>query len=142
MAPLSVAETLFVELAATCADTRRSFDRHVGLSQVQRQLLVLLGEEGEQRHSVLQERLAVDGAMVTRLVKRLEADGTVARRLDPDDNRYTLATLTLAGEELVASLGATHRRFLTRLLSGVDPADQSVVVRVLAQVRANVREVG
>ena len=141
MAP-SLAETLFVELAATCADSRRCFDRHVGMSQAQRQLLVLLKAEGELRHATLQQRLGVDGAMVTRLVKRLEADGMVARRLDPDDNRYTRASLTPAGEALVAELGAAHRRFQSRLLAGVDRADQEVVVRVLEQVRANVRAAG
>jgi DNA-binding MarR family transcriptional regulator len=140
MAP-TLAETLFLQLATTCADTRRCFDRHVGMTQSQRQLLAVLHDEHEVSHATLQQRLGVDGAAVTRLVKRLEADGAVARRLDPDDNRYTLASLTPAGEALVAELGTAHGRFQTRLLAGVDRADQEVVVRVLEQVRANVRAI-
>ena len=138
----SLVETLFLQLAGACADTRRCFDRYVGMSQAQRQLLVLLKDEGELRHAVLQQRLGVDGATVTRLVKRLEADGAVARRLDPADNRYTFASLTEAGEALVADLRTAHRRFQSRLLAGVDRADQEIVVRVLEQVRANVRAAG
>jgi DNA-binding MarR family transcriptional regulator len=134
-------ETLFLELAAACTDTRRCFDRYVGMTQAQRQLLAVLQAEHEVTQAALQQRLGVDGAAVTRLVKRLEADGAVARRLDPDDNRYTLASLTAAGETLVAGLAAAHSRFQSRLLTGVDRADQQVVVRVLEQVRANVRAV-
>jgi DNA-binding MarR family transcriptional regulator len=139
--PPSLAETLFLQLATACADTRRCFDRYVGMTQSQRQLLGVLQAEHEVSHAVLQQRLGVDGAAVTRLIKRLETDGAVARRLDPDDNRYTLASLTAAGETLVAELGVAHRRFQTRLLAGVDRADQELVVRVLEQVRANVRAV-
>ena len=140
MAP-SPSETLFLQLAAACADTRRCFDRYVGMTQAQRQLLAVLQAQHEVSHAALQKRLGIDGAAVTRLVKRLEADGTVIRRLDPDDNRYTLASLTAAGQTLVAELGAAHRRFQSRLLAGVERADQEVVVRVLEQVRANARVV-
>jgi DNA-binding MarR family transcriptional regulator len=122
MAP-SLPETLFLELAVACADTRRCFDRYVGMSQAQRQLLAVLREDHEVSHATLQRRLGVDGATVTRLVKRLEADGAVTRRLDPADNRYTLASLTEAGERLVADLSAAHRRFQSRLLAGVDATD-------------------
>jgi DNA-binding MarR family transcriptional regulator len=140
MAP-PLAETLFLELAAACTETRRCFDRYVGMTQAQRQLLAVLQAEHETTHAALQHHLGVDGAAVTRLVKRLETDGAVARRLDPDDNRYTLASLTPAGATLVAEVTAAHRRFQSRLLAGIDRADQEVVVRVLGQVRANVRAV-
>lgn len=136
-----LAETLFLELAAACTDTRRCFDRYVGMTQAQRQLLAVLQAEHEVTQAAMQQRLGVDGAAVTRLVKRLEADGAVARRLDPDDNRYTLVSLTAAGETLVAELAAAHRRFQSRLLTGVGRADQEVVVRVLEQVRVNVSAV-
>jgi DNA-binding MarR family transcriptional regulator len=140
MAP-SLAETLFVDLAAACSATRRSFDRYVGMTQAQRQLLVVLQADHEITQAAVQRRLGVDGAAVTRLVKRLEAEGAVSRRLDPADNRYTLVSLTTAGEALVAELAAAHGAFQARLLAGVDRADQQIAVRVLEQIRANVRAV-
>lgn len=94
------------------------------------------------RHAELQRRLGVDGASVTRLVKRLESQGTVARRLDPDGNRFTLASLTAAGEDLVAELRATHRAFQNRLLAGIAARDQETVVRVLERLRANIHALG
>jgi DNA-binding MarR family transcriptional regulator len=132
-------EALFRQLAAACSESRRSFDRRVGRSQAQRQLLALLREQGELSHAELQRQLGVDGATVTRLVKRLESEGTVARRLDPGDNRFTLASLTSAGEALVAGLHAAHRAFQDRLLAGVDERDQETVVHVLERLRANIR---
>ena len=43
------------------------------------------------------ERLQVNAASVTNAVDRLEADGLVARRSNPDDGRVTLAALTPSG---------------------------------------------
>jgi DNA-binding MarR family transcriptional regulator len=135
-------ETLFRHLGAVCSESRRSFDRRAGMGQAQRQLLALLHEQGEVRHAELQQQLGIDGAAVTRLVKRLESEGMVARRLDPDDNRFTLASLTRPGEALVAELRAAHRALQDRLLAGVDQRDQETVVRVLEQLRLNIRGLG
>lgn len=132
-------DTLFQQLAAACSESRRSFDRRTGMSQAQRQLLAVLHEQREVSHAELQRQLGIDGATVTRLVKRLESEGTVARRLAPADNRFTLASLTRVGEELVAELRAAHRTFEDRLLANVDERDQDTVVRVLEQLRANIR---
>jgi MarR family transcriptional regulator for hemolysin len=132
--------TFFQVLALTCTETRRRFDRHVGMSQVRRQLLALLGDEHEVSHAALAKRLGVDGAAVTRLVKNLESQGAVSRRLDPDDNRFTLASLTEAGEALVADLQSAHQQYQERLLAGISQDEQEAVVRVLERVRHNIEQ--
>ena len=48
------------------------------------------------------ERLQVNPASVTNAVDRLEADGLVTRRSNPDDGRVTLAALTPSGRRVVA----------------------------------------
>lgn len=58
---------------------------------------------------------------------------------DPGDNRFTLASLTAAGEERVAELRAAHGEFQERLLAGIGRGDRKTVVRVLEQLRANLR---
>ena len=68
------------------------------MSQTRRQLLALLSQIGEVSHATLQQQLAVDGATVTRLVKQFESAGVLSRRLDPQDNRYTLVSLTTSGQ--------------------------------------------
>jgi MarR family transcriptional regulator for hemolysin len=141
MAPSTTQDSFFQILALTCTETRRCFDRYVGMSQVRRQLLAVLADEHEVSHAALAKDLGVDGATVTRLVKSLESGGTVRRRLDPDDNRYTLASLTGAGEKLVADLRAAHRRYQASLLARISEDEQDVVVRVLERVRRNIEQV-
>jgi DNA-binding MarR family transcriptional regulator len=100
------------------------------------QLLIQLQHE-ETSHDALRRHLGVDGATVTRLVKELENDGFVTRRPDPDDNRYTLAALTPAGEEFTAQLGSRHQKYLEGLLQGVSAEDRELTLLVLAHVRNN-----
>ena len=134
-------DMFFQVLALTCTETRRCFDRHVGMSQARRQLLAVLAEEREVSHAALAKRLGVDGAAVTRLVKSLESQGAVSRRLDPDDNRFTLASLTEAGEDLVADLHSAHQQYQAHLLAGINQVEQEAVVRVLERVRRNIEQV-
>ena len=131
-------DEFFLELAQACSETRRAFDRSVGMGQARRQLLVVL-DDGEVSHAALAGHLGIDGAAVTRHVKALELAGFVRRRLDPADNRYTLASLTDRGRERVAELRAAHGRFQRQLLAGVDADDRRATVRALARVRANIR---
>lgn len=130
---------LFLQLAATCAESRLAFDREVGVSQARRHLLVMVSREGEQSLAALRRRLALDGATVTRLVKQLEIDGLLRRRLDPKDNRFTLASLTDRGERFVSDLDRAHRLFQARLLEGVSDEEQASTARLLAKVRFNIR---
>lgn len=136
--PSSTHDTFFRVLTSACAETRRGFDRQVGLSQPQRQLLTLLAAEREIRHATIRKQLGIDGAAVTHLVKGLESRGIVRRRLDPHDNRFTLASLTEAGNDLAGDLQTAHRQFQRQLLTGVDRGDLETTTAVLERLRANV----
>jgi DNA-binding MarR family transcriptional regulator len=137
MAP--VADRLFQHIAYACSEIRQSFDQHSGMSQPRRQLLILLAQAGESSHATLQQQLALDGATVTRLVKQFESAGLLNRRLDPQDNRYTLVALTASGQQAVDELRAAHSAFQARLLAGISDVDQEGMIRTLEQLRANIR---
>lgn len=132
-------DTLFQQLAYACSETRQAFDQQIGMSQPRRQLLALVAREGEISHAALQRELALDGAIITRLVKQFEGEGALNRRLDPQDNRYTLVSLTASGQQIVAGLSEAHSQFQTRLLAGIPREEQEVVLRVLERLRANIR---
>ena len=134
-------DTLFQQLAYACSETRQSFDQHIGMSQARRQLLALVTREGEISHAVLQQQLALDGATITRLVKQFEVEGVLNRRLDPQDNRYTLVSLTASGQQVVAGLSTTHRLFQTQLLAGITREEQEIMVRALERLRTNIRAI-
>ncbi|MEV4114153.1 MarR family winged helix-turn-helix transcriptional regulator [Nonomuraea sp. NPDC049695] len=133
-------DAFFRELGGACAELRQAFARHVGMSPHRVQLLIRLWRDGETSHSDLRRTLGIDGASVTRLVKEFEAEGLVGRRLDPADNRYTLAALTTAGERAAADLERSHQVYQERLLHGVAPEQREIVLSVLRRVRANIIE--
>ncbi len=130
-------DAFFAEFASTDAALRQAFAEHVGLSAGRVQVLVRLSREGQLRHSDLRERLGVDGATITRLVKRLESDGLLRRAPDPADNRYTLAVLTAAGKRTAERVEQAHALFQERLLAGVTGRDREAVLRVFRRLRTN-----
>src|SRR3954447_685610 len=134
----TLADTLFQHIAYACSETRQSFDQHSGMSQPRRQLLTLVAQAGEIRHAELQQQLAVDGATITRLVKQFESEGLLSRRLDPQDNRYTLVALTALGQQIVEDLRVAHGAFQARLLVGISIEEQEQMIRTFAQLRANI----
>jgi DNA-binding MarR family transcriptional regulator len=133
-------DKFFRELGTTCTELRQAFARHVGMSPHRVQVLVRLWRDGETSHSDLRHALGIDGASVTRLVKEFEAEGLVGRRLDPADNRYTLAALTSTGKRMAADLERSHQAYQERLLDGVTAQQQEIVMGVLRHVRTNVIE--
>ncbi|MET8988807.1 MarR family winged helix-turn-helix transcriptional regulator [Nonomuraea wenchangensis] len=133
-------DIFFRELGGAWAELRQAFPRHIGMSPQRVQLLIRLWRDGETSHSDLRHTLGIDGASVTRLVKEFEADGLIGRRLDPADNRYTLAALTPAGERAAAELERSHQSYQERLLDGITSQQQEIVLDVLRRVRANMTE--
>ena len=134
-------DVFFQQLAYACAESKQAYSQYVGMSQARLHLLTFLGRQGEVSHAALQQYLSLDGATITRLVKQFEAEGVVSRRLDPQDNRYTLVALTDAGRKVAAGLRETHSAFQTRLLAGITSETQEVVVRALEGLRANIRAI-
>jgi DNA-binding MarR family transcriptional regulator len=132
--------TLFQQLAYICSESRQAYSQYIGMSQARLQLLTLLAQ-GEISHAALQQHLLLDGATITRLVKQFEAEGLLGRRLDPQDNRYTLVALTPSGQQVVAGLQETHSAFQSQMLDGISSAEQEIMVRLLERLRANIRAI-
>jgi DNA-binding MarR family transcriptional regulator len=92
----------------------------LGLSLPKLLALKALSEAGESLPlSQLAERLSCVKSNITQLVDRLEADGFVARKADPNDRRTRLAVLTAAGrkacKEGTRLQQETERELLTTL---------------------------
>jgi DNA-binding MarR family transcriptional regulator len=130
-------DLFFGELAAVFGKLRQAFPQRVGMSRPRLQVLMRLWRAGETSHSDLRRFLSLDGASVTRLIKEFEAEGLITRRLDPADNRYTLANLTPAGKRAAAELAELHQAYQERLLDGVTEQEQEIVRRTLRRLDAN-----
>jgi DNA-binding MarR family transcriptional regulator len=110
--------------------------RPLGLTFARYEVLMLLtfSRLGALPLGKIGERLQVNAASVTNAVDRLEADGLVSRRSNPDDGRGTLAELTPAGRKLAGSATkAMNERVFTDI--GVAPETVAHLFDVLADLR-------
>ncbi len=72
----------------------------MGLTHPQYLVMLALWEGEPLRVNELADRLSLEPATLSPLLKRLEIGGLVARRRDPDDERAVAVTLTPAGRRL------------------------------------------
>ncbi len=90
---------------------------------------VLAGLSDQPEHSIRISRLAeltrCELSRLSHLISRLERRGLVRRQPDPDDGRFTLACLTEAGGQHLASAAPDHVSAVRRaVFDGLSPADQ------------------
>ncbi|MBT3532348.1 MAG: MarR family transcriptional regulator [Rhodospirillaceae bacterium] len=67
----------------------------------------------------LSNRMMVSNGNLTGLVDRLEADGLVERRPDPNDGRSTRVALTRAGKSHFDAMTPAHEAWVNDLLDGL-----------------------
>lgn len=132
-------ESLWVLIKHTYFDTNQLFSERSGISQARMLLLVKFRRTNEWSQAALVQQLGIDAAAVTRQVKQLEEEGLVQRRADPDDNRYTLVSLTPAGRALVEQLVHVREELEALSLEGIAPEDVAAARRALTRIRDNVR---
>jgi DNA-binding MarR family transcriptional regulator len=84
--------------------------RDAGISHFEYQVLAMLSMSPERTLRMSELAALANGSLsrLSRVVDRLEKRSWVARRPDPDDGRYTLATLTGEGWEKVVATAPGH----------------------------------
>src|ERR1700748_3620467 len=74
----------------------------LGLTYPQYLVLSVLWENDEQTITAIADRLDLEPSTITPLVKRLEEEGHVVRRRNPDDERQVKVSLTPKGRAIRA----------------------------------------
>lgn len=113
------------------------FEQFVGVSLARWRVLTQLEQHGSLNQSELKQRIQVDPAAITRQVQQLEEEGLVERRTNPDDNRFTVVTLTPQGREVAETILNKRDQFEAEVLRGTDPSDIAAMQRCLTQMREN-----
>ncbi|GAA1861601.1 MarR family transcriptional regulator [Pseudonocardia ailaonensis] len=114
----------------------RVFVRH-GLATGEFDVLAALRRSGEPftlTPTALARQLMLSPAAMTNRLDKLEAAGRVDRRLDPENRRSMLVTLTPAGLEMVDGVVGEHvanERELLSVLSAADRARLDVILKRL-----------
>jgi len=133
-------DTLFGEIRLTVKTVMSAVQQSMGVSMVEHLFFMQLVAVKELSQAELQKRLGVDGAVVTRLVKQLEAKGLVVRRPDPSDNRFTLVSLTEKANRLVEEKLDRRQKLAMVLMRGISSEDVECIKRFLAQLRQNAQD--
>jgi len=136
-AAASAKETLLQQITRTYYELLPAFEQHMGVTRARWHLLKQLFYNDSLSQAALQRRAGVDGAAITRQMKQLEQAGLVARRADPEDNRFTLVSLTPHGRRLVAELLERRALFEAQAMAGIAPDDIEITQRCLGRIRAN-----
>jgi DNA-binding MarR family transcriptional regulator len=97
----------------------------MGLTHPQYLVMLALWEEAPLRVSQIAERLSLEPATLSPLLKRLQAAGLVIRERDPDDERAVAVSLTSAGRKLRAAAEEIPPAVIARL--GMDVRDLEVI---------------
>jgi MarR family transcriptional regulator, transcriptional regulator for hemolysin len=93
---------------------------------------------GTQRE--LAQALGLEGPTLTHHLDRMEREGLVTRRRDPDNRRVQRVELTEAGDAAFHRMRRAATSFDERLRSGLGDSDIKRVRGLLAQLHANVSD--
>ncbi len=110
----------------------------LGLTYPQYLVMLVLWEGDGLTVSQLGERLFLDSATLTPLLKRLQAAGLVLRERGRDDERQVLVSLSDAGRALRSKARAVPENVFCA--SGCKPEELQAIRRDLEQLRARLAE--
>ncbi|NNM81918.1 MAG: MarR family transcriptional regulator [Burkholderiales bacterium] len=124
--------TLLQQLGRTFRAMHCAFEAEVGIPLPRWRILHLLSERPCATQKEISLALSMDPGALTRQMKALEADGLVARRSMPEDNRLTVASLTAKGVEFVSNTLPTRKAFSRSALEGLTAEEISCTMKTLS----------
>lgn len=119
--------------AAVSAHVTADVARH-GITLTEFGILEALYHRGAMLLGEVQRRILVSSGGITFLVDRLVAKGLVERQQCPTDRRARYATLTSAGESLLAQIFPAHAAAIERAVGALDPDEQALAVQLLKRL--------
>lgn len=133
-------ESVGFALAQLCKAHRYRVDaalREHGLRAGQEMILLQLWGEDGLTQSQLVERLCVEPPTVTKMLQRMEAEGLISRRPDPDDARISRVFLAASGRCLKQQVEQSWAEVERHLTAGMTLEERVLARRLLMQMRQN-----
>lgn len=124
---------------------RWSFDRQsqgLGLSRAQWSVLAYLKHNNGSKQMLLAQLMDIKPTTLARHVDRLEAEGWVLRKDDPEDRRAKLVFLTDRAAPMLVSLTKLGQKVRKQALQGISPEEEAQVLDVLMRIRDNLSDTG
>ncbi|MEI7024854.1 MarR family winged helix-turn-helix transcriptional regulator [Paenibacillus sp. y28] len=117
---------------------RPKFEHCTGISSSRLAILHELCEVDEINQSMLQKRIQIDNAAITRHLKQLEADGMVTRRKNPGDNRETFVSLSEEGHQRIEGYKIEKELFIRQMLEGFSKEEMTLLADYLERMQNNI----
>jgi DNA-binding MarR family transcriptional regulator len=117
-----------------------AFEREMGVSAGTWFSLALLSKKGGISQGELSQKFEIDPSRVTRLAKRLEREGLILRKRDPEDHRIVRMFLTEKGRGLIEGLFEHRVRFDRQIGSMLSPEELTELRRMLGVLAENMKD--
>lgn len=114
---------------------RVSLER-TGVSSAQVGALFLIAQRSSCSQSDIAAELGQDESAITTMLKRMERNGLIERRSNPNDGRSKLVSLTRRGETTLRSVGGLLAHFNRQLTRGFSRDEIEIVLRFIRHVNA------
>jgi len=115
-------------------DSDERFFEQYNLGSTRYYTLVHLDESPGLTLSELSRRLLCTKGNMTRILKSMEQDGLLERRMDPLDNRAVRHALTPRGVALLTDTRTAYRTFLEQRFSGLELYEIDSLERILTRL--------
>jgi DNA-binding MarR family transcriptional regulator len=120
--------------------TKHAFEREVGLSAATWFLLSMIIEEDGISQGEVSHRFEVDPSRITRLAQRLEGEGLLRRKRDPEDNRVVRLYASEEGRLLIESCQERREEFEDHLRQAFSSEELAELRRALGVVSRLMRD--
>jgi len=136
---------LGIYYTASCLRKKASeFLRPFGLTDVQFNLMMLLGYQSGEEEGLSQAKLSnmmlVNRANITSLIDRMEKANFVIRIPAPSDRRSNIVKLTSRGKKLLAQIEPLYTKEVKRIMAVLKQAEQKTLIIMLEKIRGNISE--
>ena len=121
---------------------KRIGDEHlkqIDLTQSQADVIVLLAHESDQvfRQRDIERALNYSNPTVTGLLNRLEQKGFIVRRIDPEDSRARIISLTDKAFEIVGEIYQSIRQTEQMILDGFSQEELDILMPLMSRMAKN-----
>ena len=132
--------TVSFMLAQVCKLHRQRADElltEIGLHVGQEMILVMLMDNEGITQTELAGRMMIQPPTLTNSLKRLEREGLVVRKSDPEDHRISRVHMTEKGHNLMAAVDETWNRLEKESFEGLSMEERVLLRRLLLQTYHN-----
>lgn len=97
-----------------------------------------MSERGELNPSEISDRQGVSRNTISSLIRSLEDDGLIMRRLDEKDRRKFNISLTDEGRALVSQYAREHFDRINHFFAALSPDEQDTLSQLLAKISSHI----